>query len=544
MPSKFGGIPVSDSPKKSKFGGVPVKAPTASAVAQDPFPNRRQVPVDELMLQEFGGTINSPETLDQLIQSSLTDARQRGNVAQSELDRASRISATRPLESAILGAQRVPVGLASILSIPILKALESGGAEGKALAASNRQLISGANRELSELSSVNPVSGALGEAVANVATIGPGGVVRNLAKGELVPAAKQLAVAAPLNVAIGTGIRELAGADTSSENVLNDALLGLLGGRTPGGSLPNLVASDVENSLQRALRESAEKNVSQALLRGGGTKQEKLMAERLAPQILERPISETFALTGKGLETKATAQKELAGEAIEAFGKLEGTTNPQRFVDAFEKLKTPYIVEGQIIDPDAIKRIEDLQGIFSQYGDSISDEGLRQIRRTFDQQIAESKGFLKDLNQGSALNLKKTAANEIRGLIADKNPDLAKINKQYNFWSNLEEVTSAANTRVRPQTGFTSKLASMIGFATGTDIGDATARAITGKLFFDAMRSPGWKLTSAKVKYKIADAVGAADPERIFNSLKSVEGFDPEQIVRTAGVEGVLSQEP
>lgn len=490
--------------------------------------------------QRLGGQIVDAVTGERdpsQINILLNQARNRGAQAQNALNIAESVSQTSPLESAILGAYKVPVGLASLVGIPLNMALESSGPQGRAILDRNQDLASFLNRDLTERSAVNPLSGALGQSTATVAPIRAGGIVQNLATGQLGNAARQLAVAAPINVGIGTGIRELAGADTTTEDVLNDVILSLLGGRIPSNELPVLTAPAAENALSRTLRESAEKNVSQALLRGGGTKQEKLIAERLAPQILDRPISETFAFTGKGLETKSAAQKELAGEAIESFGKLEGSTDPKKFVDSLEELKSPYVVEGQVIDPEAIARIESLQGIFSQFGDSISDEGLRQIRRTFDKQIAESKGFLKDLNQGSQLNLKKVAANEIRELIASKNPDLAKINKQFNFWSNLEDVVSSTNTRIKPQSGFTSKLASMAGFATGTGMADSVSRGIVGKLFFDAIRSPGWKLTEARVKDKLADAFSLSDPERLFNTLKQVNGFDPEQVLRTSAIQ-------
>lgn len=474
----------------------------------------------------------------------LNQARNRGAQAQSALNRAESISQTSPLESAILGAAKVPVGLTSLASIPLNMVLEASGPQGRAILDRNQDIASFLNRELTEGSAVNPISGALGQSAATRATMGSGGIVQNLATGQLGNAARQLAVAAPINVGIGTGIRELAGADTTTEDVLNDVTLSLLGGRIPSNQLPVLTAPAAENALSRTLRESAEKNVVQALLRGGGTKQEKLIAERLAPQILDRPMSETLKMTGKGLQEKATAQKQAAGEAIGEFGALKGETNIKPILDELEELKTSerHIINGKVMNPMAVQHIDEVKELIAQHGDVVPLEVLNDIKKSFSDVTYGAKGSFPNLAEGSLLKYKKFASDALRESLAKENPDFAILNKQYNFWTNFEKVVSSTNTRVKPQSGFSSKLASIAGFATGTGMADSVSRGIVAKLFFDAIRSPGWKLTSARVKNNIADAVAASDPERLFNTLKQVQGFDPEQVLRTSAVQAADAQ--
>lgn len=353
------------------------------------------------------------------------------------------------------------------------------------------------------------------------------------------PLAQRLLAGARTGAGVGgttsaSGAIEEGGLNTDLQDLLTKTAIGTTLGAGLGTALPASQAA--LSGIRSALRGNAERNVAQGLLGGGGTQEAKRIVERITPEILDRPMTETFALTRKGLAEKSEAQKQLAGEAIEAFGTLKGDINPQQIVLSLEKLKSPYIVEGNIIDQAAIDRIQSIQDVFNQFGNlenSISKEGLRQIRRTFDSQVASSKGFFKDLNDSSILELKKTASNEIRRILAHGEPDLVKLNSGYNFFSNLSDVATKTAERTKPQMGFVPTLATVAGAASGTGLADIAVRAVLFRGVAQAARSPGWKLLSARVKNNIADGLTSANPETAINALK---GYD-------ANLAGRLSNE-
>lgn len=313
--------------------------------------------------------------------------------------------------------------------------------------------------------------------------------------------------------------------DLASEAVnvaqnFNEGVGAELGGRAVGA-----VAAPVLGQLGRlsdVIKESANKKVAEGLLRGGGNAQQKAIVERITPEILDRPFLETAAVTGKGLENKAAIAKEAAGEAIEAFGALQGNANPQQIVTALEKLKQPHIVAGKSINDEAIIRIQKVQDILNQYRNSLSLEELRAIRRAFDSEVAKSKGFFKTLDEGSLLDIKKTASNEIRGILAQSEPDLALLNKEYNFWSNFDEVVSATNLRKKGQTGIGPIITTAGAVMTGRGPVDMAARGAAVSAINSALQSPGWKLASARVRSNLADAIASGNSDAVLKSAESI----------------------
>lgn len=91
---------------------------------------------------------------------------------------------------------------------------------------------------LTDLQAQNPLAGASGEALAMTATAGrPGGIPLALSRGQVGSAAKQFAVQAPINVGIGTGIREVLEAETTPTDIGID-IVTALGGGTPTRTKP------------------------------------------------------------------------------------------------------------------------------------------------------------------------------------------------------------------------------------------------------------------------------------------------------------------
>lgn len=285
------------------------------------------------------------------------------------------------------------------------------------------------------------------------------------------------------------------------------------------------MASRIPNTLKA----SALNDVKQALLAGGGTKTEKAIASKIAPEILDRPMSDTFRLTRKGMEEKAVAGKEAAGEAIEAFGELKGSASTKDVIDALENYKNEnFMVAGKPSNPVGVERVQAVQDIIAQYGDSISKETMRELYRKWGKEVKSQNWLRGDFDADANLAIKKEAVNEMRKIITADNPDLVKLNKQFSFFARLTDVISGTNTRLAGKSGgLTPFIAGTAGgVASGGSLPSMALKGYAIKKAFQAMRSPGWKLTSARAKNALAEALGASDIEATASALSLVPGFE------------------
>lgn len=335
----------------------------------------------------------------------------------------------------------------------------------------------------------------------------------------------------------GQGISSVAKQDDPTlQEAVDQGIISGTTGAALGAAIPAAIAggSRLGENVGTLLKQSADKSVQQALR--PTTLEMKAKTERLTPQLLERPYRETIAATKKSLETKSEAQREIAGEAIGAFGDLKGDVDPQRIVNALEDVKQSYVVGGRVINPEAVARVEGVQEVFNQYGNSIPANQLREIYRSFGKEVAEGKGFTQDLAQGATLNLKKIASTEMRKVLAESNPDLTVLNDQFNFWANLNDVISATNKRTAPQMDFLGNLAGIAGATSAATIPGAVVKGVIMKGIFQAVRSPGWKLTSARIKNNIGDALIDNNPTKIINALGKIPGFNSQDLKEELGV--------
>lgn len=534
-------------------------APKGRIVYDDEAPSVKQAPqsyaeqpgAEEAMLafrqdQQLGGRglVLSPEQQKMarhILLEQQQDALKRQAAGQAEL------ANTSSLESAGVGLATVPVGLAQLGSAALQNQAKRMGAT-LPRSMTDPRIDQTMQEQIEGKLAANPISAGAGQIAGNLALLGGGGGTAGaLRQGLYREAAKQGLQGAGVNAAVGAGLRGVTGGEAFDPRALmmDLALGGAIGASQAKVAspkvTPEIVAAEKNAALAEmaakaeqeanpglslrdraaeALRNSATKSVVQTL--GPTTKNFKGMAESIAPQILERPLKDVYRMSKVGLEDLTAARKEAAGEAIGAFGKLEGDINPQRIVKSLEDLKKPYVVDGKVIDQGALDRIQSVQEVFNQYGDSISKEGLREIGRTFGKQIAEAKGHFTDLKDASMLDLKKTAASEMREILAEAEPDLARLNKEYSFFTKYNDIITATNQRVRPQAGALSNVAAIAGAATGTTAGGAIAKALTFKWAVEAIRSPGYKLLSAKAKNMLADAIASGKPQEMGNAIKKV----------------------
>lgn len=280
----------------------------------------------------------------------------------------------------------------------------------------------------------------------------------------------------------------------------------------------------VLSPVAKTLKNSAKASVMKVL--SPTTKQNKVIAQKLAPEILQRPAGETYAVTLQGLADKAKMGREAAGEAFDSLGELQGSTPTKAILDFLQEEKAGFVAGGKVVDQGAVDSITAVQDIFAQYGDEIDNNTLRTIGQILSKGVARKGGFQKASGElADNLEFQKIAANKIRDVLAEASPDLAKLNKEYTFWKNLSKLTSDATQRKAGQSsGLVSNIATVVGAGSAAPSGPAgmAGNALLFRAVAQATQSPGWRLASARVKNNLADAIALGRTKDVMSIIARI----------------------
>lgn len=274
---------------------------------------------------------------------------------------------------------------------------------------------------------------------------------------------------------------------------------------------------------------SAEKSLSQAL---NPTKEPfKTQTQQILPELSSR---RKIAFTQKGLSSKYEAELERSGQEIDDAWKQLPPDSQEKvkpITDALENTKNNFIVDGVIIEPNAWKAADDLQKIIldvSKEKETIPSESLRKVRQVWDETIAKSKGFTKDISDQDKIFIKKEATNAIRNVLAEAHPSIDKLNKEYSLWRKASDIIEET---VRRKTGQDAPLGTKVLAAGGIGGGSAVAGlkgaaigATAVAAISLAFKSTLWKTLSAAAKSKLAQAIFEANPTEIKNILAPIVG--------------------
>jgi hypothetical protein len=276
------------------------------------------------------------------------------------------------------------------------------------------------------------------------------------------------------------------------------------------------------------LEKSAQKNIEKIL---EPTKEAmKVQTKQILPDLTKtRPK----AMTTQGLADQFAANADISGEAIDTAWKAlpKGTReNVKPILDSMEKTKNSFIVDGTIVDENSWKAAEEIQKVIldiSKGEDTVPSESLRKVRQIWDESIAKSRGFTRDLSEQDKLAIKKQATGAIRKVLSDAHPDIAALNKEYTLWrkaSDIIDETIKRKTGQKPP--LSSTLKSVGGGVIGGNFGlkDAAIGAgIIATITF-ATKSTLWKTLSAATKSRLAEAIFEANPAKIGKILRPIIG--------------------
>jgi hypothetical protein len=287
----------------------------------------------------------------------------------------------------------------------------------------------------------------------------------------------------------------------------------------------------IKGDIAKTLKAGAEKKAAQAL--APTTKEMKRKAEKVIPELLKRRVK---FLTLEGLESKAQKGIDSAGDVLsKAYAELpEGTRVAiSPVIENLEKLKSQLVIKGTNTVPEsamsqwsALAGVQDeLLSLAKGAENTISIGSLRSYRQILDNLIQKAgKGFGLTGSETANLASQKAMANSIRNELAKKFPNIAKINKEYSFWSNVKEITKTTIERRKPQSGLINQLAGLTGVGAGAISGGVSGALGFGavlSLLSKAVRSAGWRQLSAITRNKIAEGL-AKDSTKIADVLSKI----------------------
>jgi gas vesicle protein len=119
-------------------------------------------------------------------------------------------------------------------------------------------------------------------------------------------------------------------------------------------------------------------------------------------------------------------------------------------------------------------------------------------------------------------------------------PSVQALNREFGFWADLRDVTSASAARKvgQSKTGLIGKtventgraVGGYVGYQTGGVVGATTGLLVggeTAKRLTALFRSPSWKLRTSAQKVRLANALATRNPTTIGDALAALERAQP-----------------
>ncbi|MCX6551172.1 MAG: hypothetical protein NTY02_09250 [Acidobacteria bacterium] len=291
--------------------------------------------------------------------------------------------------------------------------------------------------------------------------------------------------------------------------------------------------------------------------------------EKHLPEILARGDETLGGALGTSREAalaKYEEAREAAGAAIDKFLQAHGSdkipTAP--FLSETEKLKntmiqtrevptaqvlanpslsklvsarTPsapgMVVLETVIDPKRYKQVEKLEALMTFHGDELTLEQARGLRQVWDRVGYPKTGSLpasvKDVAEKWA---NRQLGNVLRKELAATHPDLHTINKEFSFWSGLEDVLDDTIQRTKGASHIIENTAAVasgaVTAATGGMTAGAGVMALT-KGLSALVRSPRWSSATAQAKNALADAIASGQAERVNGAMANILKGTPQR---------------
>lgn len=393
----------------------------------------------------------------------------------------------------------------------------------KALGGKNQsQTISLPDKIIKPNNTLQKLGFAGGEVVQAVAI--PGGAIdegasaiANLAKADKVQ--PLITGAAKVVAQAGTGVAAAKLQGATNKQALTAGAVS--GGLSATGSL-----------FSNALKASAEKSYSKAL--GATTKVNKQISDKVVPGLIEK---NTVALTRGSLYNKAAENVDKADSLLtKAYNSLpkDAQSDWKPVLKILQDQKEAVTVNGTIIDVGKYNALHQIQsdlmsviggGVKEGQDAKVSVSSARKVRQIFDSMV-KNKTFGITGAESDKLNATKAAANAIRSQLATEHPNIAAINKEFNFWKNVQDVVGSTIQRTKNQTSLSGELAmdtgAVVGSHLGGTIGSTAITALMAKELKGLIQSTAWRTVSAVTKSNLADYLASGNSAKATVLIQSL----------------------
>lgn len=296
-------------------------------------------------------------------------------------------------------------------------------------------------------------------------------------------------------------------------------------------------ASGATPKVGAALEQSANADVSKAL--NPTRHRTKVKTERIAPEVRKRGITGDLEDVRELAKSQRAAVGDDIDTALSALAANPVNIQPVKAALARESASTYNLVKQAngttkkvVHDPRKAAQIEKVRAVLDKYGATMTTEQAVAIRQTWDKIVAKAGGFDEKagnqfgttLDDASEAGVKRPLASAMRKELAKANPSVAALNKEFGFWADLDDVASATSSR---QVGQKRNLTKQImrggtmaaGAASGSGIPGAIIAGEVAARLEGLFASTKWKLASAQVKTKLADALASGQSDRIASAI-------------------------
>lgn len=220
-------------------------------------------------------------------------------------------------------------------------------------------------------------------------------------------------------------------------------------------------------------------------------------------------------------------------------------SNPQLAATARQLPDGTFVTDTALSDTArrSMDQLEKLKGVIQSLGPEVEYEKLLKVRKAWDFVVNQAGGFTERSGRGVAMDLNTAAeawaaregGKELRKLLAEAAPDVAKLNEEFTFWKDMRDVLVESKRRGLKQMGSTlpekaETAGRLVGTAGSVAGGSGVIGSITGgfalgkvaKMATRAFQEPKWKLVGANLRTKLADAIISNKPSDVANVLARI----------------------
>ena len=267
------------------------------------------------------------------------------------------------------------------------------------------------------------------------------------------------------------------------------------------------------------LRRLAETQYGRAL--NATTNRLKDTSKRIVPELLNRHVtgSSLDTLAARGAEGSTAAGRALnQSYAAASDAGVQSQTAP--IIKSLEKVKQRFFATSNsgvpiAVNPGAIAKVEAIQKLVGEFGDTARPDQLWAMRKNIDDIIEATGGFSGPVTPGTTRTLQREARTAMQKELNKASPDIEKLNAEFLLWKGLEDVSRATIKRKEGQSGIVELgIRSGVGGSLGLLMGGGDREwGTAGALLGAVTKHPRYRTVAASEKARLAHAlaVGRAD---------------------------------